>query len=244
MKINSLGELLKRMTSTFDRLITVKEKLIVRIKKLIIMNLKRTLSTVALTLLLAFAYGQNNLNSDSQSSQNQKQQVMYKHSLGASLFMLYNLSSDPADYYLLTYGYQLTQKDRIFIEFNTWKYEEPIGTYGKSEELYPGYVRAFGVGAGYQRFFWKGLFSTIQATPFMKQYFDEEDKKIQKGFQLYLQFAIGYRFEFFKKRFYVEPAYALKYWPVDTNFPADFAEIEKDAPKFIFEPSLNFGFKF
>lgn len=208
------------------------------------MNFKRTLSTFVLALSLTFSFGQNNLYSVSKSSEKQKQESTYKHSVGASLFMLYNFSSDPADYYLFTYGYQLTQKDRIFIEFNTWKYDEPLGTYGDSEELYPGYVRAFGVGAGYQRFFWKGLFSTIQATPFMKQYFDEEDKKTQKGFQLYLQFAIGYRFEFFKNRFYVEPAYALKFWPVDTNLPNDFAVIEEGAPKYIFEPSLNFGFKF
>jgi hypothetical protein len=208
------------------------------------MNFRKTLSTVVLAISLLFAYGQNTLNSDSQLLKSERQEVTHKHSVGASLLMLSNFFSDPADYYLLTYGYQLTQKDRIFIEFNTWKYDEPLGTYGDSEELYPGYVRAFGVGAGYQRFFWKGLFSTVQATPFMKQYFDEADKKIQKGLQLYFQFAIGYRFEFFKKRFYVEPAYALKYWPVDTNFPDDFAAIEEGAPIHIFEPSLNFGIKF
>lgn len=44
--------------------------------------------------------------------------------------------------------------------------------------------------------------------------------------------------------FFPDPAYALKYWPVDTNFPEEFAEIEAGAPNYIFEPSLNFGFKF
>lgn len=196
-------------------------------------NFSLTLLVFAISITMAF--GQN---------QSQTNEIKYKHSLGASAFMVTNLMSDPADYYLHTYGYQLTQKDRIFVEFNTWKYDEPLGTYGDSEEFYPGYVRAFGVGAGYQRFFWKGLFSTIQATPFMKQYFDEEDQKIQKGFQLYLQLALGYRFEFFKKRFYAEPAFAIKYWPVDTNLPSDFAQIEEGAPKYKCEPSLNFGFKF
>ena len=77
-----------------------------------------------------------------------------------------------------------------------------------------------------------------------KQYFDEQGTKIQNGFQLYLQLAVGYRFELFKERFYVEPAYALKYWPIDTNLPADFAAIEEGTPNTIFEPSLNFGFRF
>lgn len=186
-----------------------------------------------ISITLAFSQNQSHTN-----------EVKYRHSIGASLWMLYNFSEESADYYLLTYGYQLTAKDRIFAEYNTWKYEEPMGTYGDSEEFYPGYVRTHGIGFGYQRFHWKGLFNTVQATPFYKQYFDESDEKIQNGFQLYLQLAAGYRFEFLKKRFYVEPGYALKYWPVDTNFPESFAAIEKGAPKYKFEASCNLGFKF
>jgi hypothetical protein len=67
---------------------------------------------------------------------------------------------------------------------------------------------------------------------------------IHRGFQLYLQYAAGYRFEFFKRCIYLEPAYALKYWPVDTNYPKYFATIEEGVTNYIFEPSLNFGFKF
>ena len=199
---------------------------------------------IILMLAGTLVFSQNNSASDSLSSQKKEHLVKYKHSIGISLFMVMNFFPDPADYYLFNYGYQLSPKDRIFIEFNTWKYSEPKGTYCDSEELYPGYVRAYGIGVGYQRFFWKGLFAVAEATPFITQYHDIYGEKIQNGFQLYLQLIAGYRFEFFKKRFFVEPAYALKYWPVDTNFPADFAEIEKGAPKYIFEPSLNFGFKF
>lgn len=196
---------------------------------------KFSLTLLVFAISITMAFSQN---------QSQTNEVKYKHSIGSSLFMLYNFTEESADYALLTYGYQLTPKDRIFVEYNTWKYEEPMGTYGDSEELYPGYVRTHGIGFGYQRFHWKGLFNTVEATPFMKQYYDLEGEKIQKGFQLYLQLAIGYRFEFFKKRLYVEPAFALKYWPVDTNIPVDFAAVEKGTPKTIIEPSLNFGFKF
>ncbi len=167
-----------------------------------------------------------------------------RHSIGASFFMLGNFLEDSPDYYLFTYGYRFTDRDRIFAEFNTWKYAEPLGTYGNSEELYPGFVRAFGIGFGYQRFYWRGLFTTVQGTPFVKQYHDIDGEKTQKGFQLYLQAVLGYRFEFFKKRFYLEPALALKYWPIDTNFPEEIARIEAGKPIHIFEPSLNFGFRF
>ena len=198
------------------------------------------MKTITITILLVFlttlaAKGKH---------KNNGEETEHRHSLGASLFMLYNFSDESADYYLLTYAYQLSKKDRIFAEYNTWKYEEPMGTYGDSDEFYPGYVRTHGIGFGYQRFHWKGLFTTVQATPFYKQYFDLEDEKIQNGFQLYLQFALGYRIELFKKRWYVEPAVALKYWPVDTNVPADFAAVEEGTPETKFEPSLNFGFKF
>lgn len=173
-----------------------------------------------------------------------KEELAYRHSIGSSLFMLFNLTEESADYGLLTYGYQLSNKDRVFAEFVTWKYAEPMGTYGNSEKNYPGYVRCYGIGTGYQRFVWKGLFATGRVTNFFKQYYDENDNKTQTGYQLYLQAGIGYRIEFFNKRLYVEPAWLIKYWPVDTNIPDDFAAIDEGTPQTKWEPSLNFGFKF
>jgi len=166
-----------------------------------------------------------------------------RHSIGSTLFLLGNIG-DSVNFFQLNYGYRLTQKDNFIVEAITWTYYEPLGTYASSEEYYPGKVRAYGIGLGYQRFLWKNLFTTVEPTLFLQQFFDTDDKKIQKGFQLYLQFIVGYRFEFLKKRMFIEPAYALKYWPVNTNFPASFAAIERGAPKYKFEPGLNFGFRF
>jgi hypothetical protein len=119
-----------------------------------------------------------------------------------------------------------------------------LDSFGPTGQSYPGKVRAYGIGLGYQRLLWKNLFATAEPTFFLQQFTDENDEKIQKGFQLYLQLILGYRFEIFKKRIFFEPAYALKCWPVNTNFPSSFEEIEKGAPKYRFEPSLNFGFRF
>lgn len=198
---------------------------------------------IILMFCVSFIFGQNNPPIDSLPTQKDNL-IKNRHTLGSSFFMLGNFLSDSPDYYLLTYWYRLTKKDRFFVEFNTWKYSEPKGTYGKSKEFYPGYVRAFAVRLGYQRFHWKGLFTALQASPFIKQDYNTDNDKIQKGFQLYLQAITGYRFEFFKKRWYLEPALALKYWPINANYPTDFKEIEKGSPKYIFEPSLNLGFKF
>lgn len=166
-----------------------------------------------------------------------------RHSIGSSIFLLGNIG-DTVNYFQLNYGYYITQKDIIIAEAITWTYYEPLGTYGSSEEFYPGKVIAYGLGLGYQRFLWKNLYSTVEPTFFLQQFYDTDNKKIQKGFQLYLQFIVGYRFEFFKKRMFIEPAIALKYWPVNTNFPASFAAIESGEPKYRFEPGLNFGIKF
>ena len=166
-----------------------------------------------------------------------------RHSIGSSLFLLGNIG-DSVRFMQLNYGYRLTQKDNFIVEAITWTYYEPLGTYGSSDEFYPGKVRASGIGLGYQRFLWKNLFSTFEPTFFLQQFYDSDGTKIQNGFQLYLQFIVGYRFEFFNKRIFVEPAIALKYWPVNTNFPDSFSAIEKGAPKYKFEPALNFGFRF
>ncbi len=166
-----------------------------------------------------------------------------RHSVGSSLFLLGNIG-DSVNFFQLNYGYRLTPKDNLIAEAITWTYYEPVGTYGSSEEFYPGKVTAYGIGLGYQRFLWKNAYATFEPTFFLQQFYDPNGTKIQNGFQLYLQFIAGYRFEFFNKRIFVEPAIALKYWPVNTNFPEAFAEIESGAPEYKFEPALNFGFRF
>ena len=195
----------------------------------------------ALSFTLAFS--QDFTRTDTVSFKTEKQVMNRRHSIGSSLFLLGNIG-DSVNFFQLNYGYQLTPKDFIIVEAMTWTYYEPLGTYGSSEELYPGKVSAYGVGLGYQRFLWKKLFTTVEPTFFLQQFYDTDDKKIQKGFQLYLQFILGYRFEFFKKRLFIEPAFGLTYWPVNTNFPAAFAEIESGKPIYKFEPRASLGFRF
>jgi len=201
------------------------------------MMMKRVLLVLITGLLITSAFSQVFAQTDEQNS-------FRRHFIGSSLFVLYNIFEDSADYYILNYGYYFTQRDVILIEGWTWKYDEPMGTYGDSEETYPGKIRSYGIGAGYQRFHWKKLFTIVEITPLLLQYYDDDNIKIQKGFQLYCQIIAGYRFEFFNKRFFIDPAYALKFWPVNTNLPLSFAEVDEGTPKYIFEPSLNFGFTF
>ena len=206
---------------------------------------KYILTTIAIAMITTMAHSQEDTLTESVSVQTEKQVIDRRHSVGSSLFMIMNLFPDPAAFYQINYGYLLTPKDAIVAEAKTWTYYEPIGTYGNSDEMYPGKVVAYGVGVGYQRFHWKNLYTTVQATPFLLQYYDTEDVKIQKGFQLYLQLRLGYRFEFFNKRVFLEPSVVCNYWPVNTNVPPAFAEVDNGTPNyFLFEPGLSIGFKF
>ncbi len=76
-------------------------------------------------------------------------------------------------------------------------------------------------------------------------YSDRDDKIIQYGFRLYLHARIGYRFEFFNNRLYLDPSVGINYWPVSTNFPAAHKVIEDDYTKYnLVDLNLHFGIRF
>jgi hypothetical protein len=207
--------------------------------------MKNLLLTIILVFLAITTFGRNTNPENSQDPIPANKENNRRHFAGSTLFILGNLTpGKPVYFFQLNYGYKVSKNEYLIAEAITWTYYEPLGTYGSSDEFYPGKVRAFGLGLGYQRFLWKNLYVTAEPTFFVQQFYDTNDNKIQKGFQLYMQFIAGYRFEFMKNHLFIEPALALKYWPVNTNFPDSFAEIEKGKPKYKFEPSLNFGIRF
>lgn len=171
--------------------------------------------------------------------------------VGSSMFTLLNLVPDdnPPRFYQLNFGYQITPKDRLSIEAITWRYYHPLGIpWGKPREsadnAYPGHVREYGVGLAYQRSLTKGLYSSIGAIPFLRRYYDTQDKKLGNGLQLFLTARLGYHVRI-KERLFFEPSVAFNYWPVSTNVPAAFAAQDKRwSSYFLFEPGLHVGYTF
>jgi hypothetical protein len=168
-----------------------------------------------------------------------------------SVWMIANLMPDSPDFYQLCLGYQLDEKSILFLNGITWKYPAPLGitlwdpSFDSPGAEYPGYVRAFGLGLGYQRFVWKGLFASLYAIPFLQNFYTSDDQHIQSGFQLYLQAQLGYQIDLFGGRLFLKPAIYMNYWPVNTNSPAAFQQKEKNWPNYQpFEPHLNIGFRF
>ena len=67
------------------------------------------MKTISITLLVCamsmnMVFSQNSTQTDPGSAQTNSEEIKYRHSLGASLFMLSNFMEESADYYLLTYG--------------------------------------------------------------------------------------------------------------------------------------------
>lgn len=172
----------------------------------------------------------------------------HRYWVGTSMFMLMNLVpfDQPPRFFQLNAGYILTKRDRLSLEAMTWRYYHPLGipwgsSYDSPDEAYPGHIREYGVGPAYQRFLWKGLYTSLSAVPFYRQYYDTDGRRIGNGFQLFLTFRIGYQLRLFD-RVFVEPSIAATYWPVSTNVPAAFAARDAKWPSyFLWEPGLHVG---
>ncbi|WP_089684743.1 hypothetical protein [Catalinimonas alkaloidigena] len=173
--------------------------------------------------------------------------------VGSSLFMLGNFIPDdpnPPHFVQLNVGYRLTPRDVVSLEAITWRYAWPLGIpYSKGQEApdtkYPGYVREVGLALAYQRFWWKGVYTAVHALNAAQTYVDDNDRKVQRGYQLFMTYRLGYHIAFWRNRLFVEPSVAMTHWPINTNVPEAFARQERRWPRyFLFEPGLHFGVKF
>lgn len=185
------------------------------------------------------------------NAQYDKQDSTYKKwFVGSSLFMLGNLDKkDNPEYIQLNIGYRITPKDVVSFEFKRSVYSWPIGipfgpSFRKPGGNYPGHARILAPTLGYQRFWWKGVYTSVYALNAFEKYLDENKNKIGNGYTLYLNFHLGYQFKFFKNRFFFEPAIGCSYWPVRTNVPNTFKLVEQKWPNYFIQPGLHFGFNF
>ena len=170
--------------------------------------------------------------------------------VGSSLLMLGNLDqTNNPEYVQINVGYRITPKDVISFEFKRSIYSWPIGipfgpSFDKPGLNYPGHARILAPTLGYQRFWWKGVYTSVYALNAFEKYIDENKKKIGNGFTLYVNFHLGYQFKFFKNRVFFEPAIGCSYWPIRTGVPESFKVLEDKWPNYFIQPGLHFGFNF
>jgi hypothetical protein len=181
-----------------------------------------------------------------------KQDSTYKKwYIGSSLLMLGNFDkTNNPEYIQLNVGYRITPKDVVSFEFKRSIYSSPLGipfgssSFDETEENYPGHARILAPTLGYQRFWWKGIYTSVYALNAFEKYKDENKKKIGNGYTLYLNFHLGYQFKFFKNRVFFEPAIGCSYWPIRNNVPESFKLAEEKWPNYFIQPGLHFGYNF
>lgn len=174
-----------------------------------------------------------------------------KHFIGSSLFMLGNLDSkNRPDFVQLNFGYRLTGKDVVSIELKTWKYAWPLGIpYGEAfeapAEKFPGYIREYGFALAYQHYWWKGLYTGAHAMSAFQSFVDEAGIKLDKGFQIFNTYRMGYHFKLFNDRLFIEPSLAITHRLYHTEMPEAFKQQDDKWSKFfVGEPGLHFGINF
>lgn len=172
--------------------------------------------------------------------------------IGSTLFLLGNLSGvEKPDFFQLNLGYRITGKDAVSIELITWKYAWPLGLnpflsnqYGKVEEKYPGYIREYGIGFVYQRYFWKGLYGAVHVMPMLQTFVNESGKNVGSGFHIFNTFRIGYHIKLFKDKFFLQPSIGIAGRPYHSDMPDGFKQKDDKWTKYTPEIGLHFGYNF
>jgi len=172
--------------------------------------------------------------------------------VGSTMFLLGNFATtNSPNFAQLNLGYRITGRDVISLEAITWKSAWPLGInpifnklYGTPEEKFPGYIRDYGIGVAYQRFFWKGLYAAIHVMPMVQKFVNENGSKAGNGFMIFNTFRVGYHIKLFKDRFFIQPSVGFAGRPYHTKMPDAFKQKDDKWPKYTFEPGLHFGFNF
>jgi len=180
-----------------------------------------------------------------------EQDSTYKKWLvGSTLYLLGNfVEKHNPEYIQLNVGYRITPEDVVHFRFKRSVYDWPLGTpwakiFDGTEETYSGQARILAPTLGYQRFWWKGLYTSVYALNAFEKYIDGDGKKIQNGYTLYLDFYFGYQFKFFNDRFFFEPAIGISYWPLRTGVPDSFKAVEQKWHNYFIQPGFDFGYNF
>lgn len=191
------------------------------------------------------------LESAVQAQYNKSDTTFKRCFVGSTLFLLGNLSqTNNPEFAQLNLGYRLNGRSNVSLELKTWKYAWPLGIpYGDQfegpTEGFPGSIKEKGFALAYQKYFYKNFYAAVHVMNAWQSFRDADGKEIDKGFQIFNTYRLGYHFKLFKDRFFIEPSIAITHRPYHTEMPERFKLMDDKWPKFFFgEPGLHFGFNF
>jgi hypothetical protein len=205
------------------------------------MNFRKILSTILFLLCLTQVF----------SEDLEVELTDYKFSVISPWHTFLNWIGEDIEMYELHVNYDITPKDTIGIKVATWKIFEPMGiqlwdpNLMKKSEWFSGRIWERGIGITYQRYLWKGFFTSVEVMPMNKIFLDPDGKQIAQGFRLYTSLHVGYHFSFLNDRIFIEPQIHCNYWPINTKGPNGFREKVEEYDNFLlFEPNIYFGVSF
>ena len=157
-----------------------------------------------------------------------------------STFKKHALETSPltpfGDVYSLGYNYQLDESNVLLtgLSFVNIKYE------GVGNNSAPGII------LGYRRFLWKGLHAQYELWPGYDNFYEKNEDRHYKGFQLWNEFRVGYQFNIKIKSLstYINLQWPLGFYLIKGNKPDSFIEYEKDHKYFYDTPLVYLGVRF
>jgi hypothetical protein len=214
-------------------------------------NSKDIVRKVVVSLLLIICILSVSVQAQGVSNRERSSAFGSRYTVSTSWLTFTNWIGENIQMYELFLGYKVTKKDKVSLKLATWKLFEPMGIQFwnpnllKKSEWFEGRIREYGVGIGYQRMLWKGLFAAVEVMPMLKVFLDENGEELEKGFRLYTSYHVGYHIPLWNNRLYLETQIHCNYWPVNSAGPDGFREQSaKHDNYFLFEPNLYIGFEF
>ena len=138
----------------------------------------------------------------------------------------------------LKYDYAITERDELKLGIAYMNLYFPEGNTNSPAFIF-----------GYRRFIWKNLYAEYELWPGYDKFYEKNEDKYYKGFDLWNEFRLGYQFNFKIKEF---PMFVSITWPFgfglySSNKPKSFYDRmnQSFSDKYFYQLPLIFvGFKF
>jgi len=137
--------------------------------------------------------------------------------------------------YGVHYNYKLSPKDELICGLSYMRIQYDFGNTNSPALI-----------AGYRRYLWRNLHAEYQIWPCYDEFYEKNEKKYYKGFDIWNEFRLGYQFDF---QLYGKPCYLSFQWPFGFglyagNKPKSFTDYEKDNRFFYQFPLFFTGIRF
>lgn len=137
--------------------------------------------------------------------------------------------------YTIQYNYRMTSKDELILGLAYMNIHYDFGNTNSPALIF-----------GYRRFLWKNLHVEYQLWPCYDEFWEKNERKVYKSFDLWNEFRLGYQFNFNVASL---PCYTTVQWPFGFglyagNKPESFMEHVKSNRFFCQVPLVFVGVRF